>query len=256
MKLSIYQGCGVLGDVSSNINLMEDNILLANKNNSQLVIFPELFPTGYNLPSDKLKKITTEIDQKQLLSQLSEKYNIALICGFSGIDERGKLENLCGFWNEKGDLLHQHKKVFLWGEESKYFSGGNQFKVFEWNGSKIGICICFDIEFPESVRELAVNEAKLIFCASSAMDDYNISRVMIPTRAMENQIFVIYCNRSGIENGLEYFGESVVASPKGNILQKFTKNEEGIKTLEIDMSDIRKTRELFSYTEILKGIIK
>ena len=99
------------------------------------------------------------------------------------------------------------------------------------------------------MRSLALQGAELIAAPTALMFPYTqIPRVLIPTRALENQVFVAYANRIGTEGNLKYCGLSTIADPDGNVLAQ-AGEEETLLIAEIDRTAIEKTRAVFSYLD-------
>jgi len=110
-------------------------------------------------------------------------------------------------------------------------------------GLKVGLLICYDIEFPEASRMLALAGAELISVPTALMEPYcRTTRIIIPTRAYENQLFVAYVNRCGTEADLTYCGLSCVVGPDGEDLVRAGKTE-GLFFAEIDVSAIAAAKE-------------
>ena len=113
--------------------------------------------------------------------------------------------------------------------------------------SKIGILICYDVEFPEISRVLALKGAKII-CISAAMESLFHWKIAARARALENTCFILACNRAGKENEIEYVGHSHIVKPDGKILASLG-YDEGILIKKIDLSDIEISKKNNSYIE-------
>ena len=91
----------------------------------------------------------------------------------------------------------------------------------------LGLLICYDIEFPEPARRLALAGADIILIATALMEPYEqVAKYVIPARAYENQVYVAYANHSGTDDGLSYIGLSSICGPDGAVLAAAGKNEE------------------------------
>ena len=99
--------------------------------------------------------------------------------------------------------------------------------VAELDGLKLGILICYDVEFPENVRLLALQGAELVAVPTANMAPYTfVCRSLVPARAYENHLFLAYANRCGHEGELEYLGQSCIVAPDGTDLARAGAGEE------------------------------
>lgn len=108
---------------------------------------------------------------------------------------------------------------------------------------RIGVLICFDIEFPEVMRATAALDVDLVVVPTSLMvTACAVPRLLVPARALENQVFVGYANRIGEDAAHSYPGESVIAGPDGAVLARAGEGPELI-TARIHSTDVAKARE-------------
>ena len=117
-----------------------------------------------------------------------------------------------------GKSLCNYRKTHLFGEldHSMFSKGPDSFPVIELNGWKLGLLICYDLEFPENTRRLALAGAELIVVPTANMAPYDfIADVTVRCRAFENQCYVAYANYCGHEGDIRYCGQSSVAAPNG-----------------------------------------
>jgi 5-aminopentanamidase len=134
-------------------------------------------------------------------------------------------------------------------EEQRLFTPGQQRVLHTIAGVRVGVLICYDVEFPEAVRALALEGAELIAVPTALMFPYTqIPKVLIPTRALENQIFVAYANRIGVEGDLKYCGLSTIAAPDGNVLAQ-ADEAEALVVVNIERAAIAETRSIFAYLD-------
>ncbi len=121
--------------------------------------------------------------------------------------------------------------------------------VFDLNGIKTGMLICYDVEFPENVRTLALAGAELIL-VPTALPEGIISRrvadTVVPTRAFENGVFVVYADLCGTENDLSYGGRSVILGPDGDELARAGMRET-LLVAEVDPADYDDARSQNPY---------
>jgi predicted amidohydrolase len=139
--------------------------------------------------------------------------------------------------NARGKILDNYRKTHLFGRSERLnFSAGDKLpKICKVNGLPVGVLNCYEAEFPELARTLALQGAKLIVIPTAADNYYilpngkmtpvpypDISRLLLPAHAFENHIFIAYCNCCGIEkvgkHRWSFRGNSVVAGPHGQII--------------------------------------
>ena len=111
--------------------------------------------------------------------------------------------------------------------------------------------ICFDVEYPEAVRALAVRGAQLIAVPTSLMAPYDVvATTMVPARAAENQVYVAYANRVGREEGrFRYVGQSTVAGPSGEVVARAPADAQTLLFADLDPEEIARVRSVYSYLD-------
>lgn len=147
-----------------------------------------------------------------------------------------------------GKALAYYRKTHLFTDESKVFSSGKEWTKVSLGDVTIGMLTCYDIEFPEPARALALQGVNLLIVNSANMAPYEyIHRLFIQARALENQLFVVYCNRIGSNEKYEYHGQSAIVGPDGKILSEIAEDLEEIQMVDISLEDIKKSKEVFNY---------
>jgi predicted amidohydrolase len=119
-----------------------------------------------------------------------------------------------------GRLLANHRKQLNspGSFEEDYFKPGDCATYFDFAGIKIALMICYEVEFPESVRIAAANGAQLVLVPTALVSQWAIvAEKLVPTRAFENGVWLVYANHAGHENGLDYFGGSKIVAPNGDV---------------------------------------
>jgi len=119
----------------------------------------------------------------------------------------------------------------------------------ELDGVPVGILICYDIEFPEPVRTLALDGAAIVLVPTALTRPYGfVAHTLVPARAWEDQVFVVYADRCGSEGDLDYVGLSTIAGPDGKIVAQ-AGDSETLLIAEIDLDARERARSLFNYLE-------
>ncbi|MFH1709581.1 MAG: carbon-nitrogen family hydrolase [bacterium] len=231
------------GDIQSNlktvINLTEKTL----KFNPDMIIFPEMFATGFAYPY--INKIAKDyfIELTTFLTNLSYKTNAHIIGGSIPEIFEGKLYNTSIVFSPDRKALGFCRKIhpFSLTDESKYFSGGDRIAPIETHLAKLGIIICYDIRFPEIARKLALEGAELLIVpAQFPRPREHHWHTLLMSRAIENQVFLVGVNRIGGKNP-EHFGHSIAIDPYGNVLDELD-DKEGILVCEIDLGRIEEVR--------------
>ena len=212
---------------------------------SDIIIFPELTLSGFPT-SDKVKAAHANAeDSFQSIIQVSLKYQTKVLIGH--IEKSGNDFYNSAFLIMQGQARVIHQKAHLWLDDQGVFQPGKYSTLFPINNHQIGSQICFDLEFPEGSRSLATQGAELILMPNGNMHPYeNTHYILSQARAIENQVFVVTCNRVGQGHGGLFAGESLVTSPFGEVLLKMGSTET-IHTLELDMSEVQRSRADYQY---------
>jgi len=252
MYLAIGQAPIILGDISKNLEIMEKMIIEAQKksdSNLDLIVFPELFITGYNLRdnySTTAEKIPSSAIAQNGICELAKKFEIHILTGI--VEKSGKsLFNSAIMIGPKGYIGHYQKRFlpnFGPFEEKMYFGEGKESNVFDTPFGKIGVQICYDIFFPETSMDLAHNSADLIInLSASPTTSRPLFHRMLPARAIETTCFYAYSNNIGTQGSLTFAGESLVVDPRGKTISEMPSFEEGVIVCELKFEELERFRE-------------
>jgi (R)-amidase len=186
---------------------------------ADLIAFPELFLSGYTLTD--VEELAVRLDSPELegLADVAQEHATALIVGVAERVSDG-VANSAICVGERGDLVAVYRKVQLYGgNESDAFVAGNELLVVELCGTKVGLMICFDVEFPEIARALTRAGAELLVTVSANMEPFgNDHAVFASARALENGLPHAYVNQVGPgEKDLIFTGGSAIVSPDGEV---------------------------------------
>lgn len=210
-----------LGDVRENLSRIRSIASeIARKSKAvDIAVFPELATTGYFL-GKKWKTLAEEIPGPVTdeLSKIASENGYYLVCG---VDEKDgdSIYDSAVLIDPNGKIIGSYRKVHLWDTEKKYFSRGQNFPVFKTKHCKLGVGICYDLEFPESARTMALEGAEVLLFPSAEIDPMSrqIDSYLL-SRSAENCVFVGFANRIGREApNVSFFGHSQVASPDANV---------------------------------------
>ncbi|WP_146345763.1 carbon-nitrogen hydrolase family protein [Falsiphaeobacter marinintestinus] len=217
MRLAVVQAPAQLDGSAARLNWLEGCLGEIAQQGADLVVLPELFACGYNI-GDALISEAEAADGPVFaaMSEMASRFGVAIHYGFAERDG-DKLFNAAICVSPDGEVLCHHRKLTIPpGFECDYFTPGQGCQVFTYRGLRIATLICYDVEFPETVRHVAAEGAELVLVPTALGADWSwVAHSMIPTRAYENGVFLAYVNSAGVENGMEFLGASVVAAPDG-----------------------------------------
>ena len=217
VKIGIIQLDIHLGEINRNVNYALSNIQNMVEKRVRLIVLPELWSSGFDYKHlEKIAETTPKILKK--ISQLVTDNTIVI--GTMPQIKKEKLYNVAFLINKKG-LLGEYQKIHLFTptEEDKHFTPGKKLVVTPSYLGKIGVLICYDLRFPEIARCLTLKGAEILaISAAWPLERIEHWRILLRARAIENQLFVIAANASGIQNKIKMGGHSAVVSPDGRCL--------------------------------------
>ena len=228
MKLALYQGPGLINDIAGSFALMAAKALQASTAGANLLILPEMYLSGYNIGPENARKHALTPAGLAPAQEIARTHNIALAFGYPELVEH-KVANSAVLIGPGGDILLNYRKSHLFGalDRAMFTAIGTEFPIVELGGFKIGMLICYDIEFPEPARRLALAGADILLIPTAQMQPYEqVARHVLPARAYENQVYTAYANHSGADDGLSYVGLSSICGPDGTLLAMAARGEE------------------------------
>ena len=244
MIIALYQGAGKPTEVEENLKIIHAKSVSAADQGADLIIFPELFLSGYNI-GQRVQDLAQQADGPAYhqAAQIAREADIAILYGYP---ERLDTEvyNSALLIDRNGSTRANYRKTHLYGSyEKSFFKPGDTLLIAELEGLNIGILICYDVEFPEAVRALTYAGADLIAVPTALMEDYcRVAEHIVPTRAYESEIFVAYVNRCGFEGDTIYCGRSCLVGPDGRDILRAGQSEELLVAV-IDKKAIAEERE-------------
>lgn len=252
VKLAVGQMKVAQGDTEKNLEKIVSIITEAADNKADLVCLPELAYTGYFLESKELQKLAEPVDGPfvQTLSRLAKEKNIYVIAGYAeSADIPGRMYNSAVFIDNKGRTVGNMRKVYAWGQEKLKFREGTEFPVYDTPLGKIGIMICYDVEFPEPARIEALKGAEIIFVpAVWSIPAERRWDVDLAGNALFNILFTVGANPAG-DNCC---GTSQVVGPDGVVRARASHDDEEILFCEVDLNEIIAVRSWLPYLNDFK----
>ncbi|GAB3735848.1 carbon-nitrogen hydrolase family protein [Amycolatopsis oliviviridis] len=190
---------------------------------ADLVVAAEMISTGYHIGA-RTQELAEPADGPTAarMSSLARETGVALVYGYPESDG-GRVYNAVQLIGPDGRRLANYRKTHLFGDiDRNWFEPGAEAVVqADLDGLRIGLLICYDVEFPELVRAHALAGTELLVVPTALMSPYElVADTLVPARAYESQLFVAYANRCDTEQDLTYCGRSCVVAPTGEVLAR------------------------------------
>ncbi len=252
MKAAFIQFDPVFGDIEGNVARA---LALVERADAEVIVLPELFSTGYLITS---KEEACDLSEPgpggrttAALCAAARKKNAHIVAGLN--ERQGDTLFNSAVIAAPSGYLATYRKIHLFNEEKLWFQPGDLgFSVYDIGSCRIGVMICFDWFFPESMRTLALQGAALLCHPANLVLPY-CQDAMI-TRCLENRVFAVTANRTGEEkrNGkaFRYTGRSQITAPGAKILYQAGAETDEIGVAGIDVS-LSRDKNLNPYNHIL-----
>ena len=252
MRVGYVQTSPIFGEIAQNFKQVEN--LLGNTK-ADLIVLPELFATGYTFISKEEAKSmaeNTKGETAKFLIRLAEKTGAVVVGGF--IEEDGNQIFNSSMIVSDSEVLGTYRKLHLYYKEKLWFSPGNKpLKLYSVKNVKIGVMICFDWFFPETIRSLALLGADIIAHPANLVLPY--CQNAMTTRCLINRVFAVTCNRIGNEvrgkDNFVFTGGSQITSYNGEVLSTAPTDKPHIDFVEIDVTQAR-DKNLNKYNNIFE----
>ncbi len=247
-----------IGDVACNLDTHLEYIRQAKQAGVDLLLFPELSLTGYNL-EDLVYEVAipahSDNPTLQALLSASATNQMDLMVGFVDIDARSRYYIAAAYISD-GKILHVHHKVYLptytMFDEGRYFAWGDSVKAFDTRFGRLGMLICEDFWHASPPYLLWLDRADLLLFHSASpgrgldsSDRLSSARwVQLVNQAYGSLFtnFIIHCNRVGFEDGLNFWGGSTIVDPDGEVMIGGPMHEEALIVQGIDVNHLRRAR--------------
>jgi predicted amidohydrolase len=247
LNVSLGQMDVAFGEPERNLSTVREMTAEARRRGSEVVVFPELWSTGYDL--ERVEEYATPTDEGIFaeVAELAREHSIHIIGSLLAV--RGKrYSNTAVIYSPQGQPLAEYSKAHLFKlmEEDKYLVPGEEAPVFDLPWGRSGLALCYDLRFPELFRKYALAGAKIVFLAA----EWPYPRLMhwqtlLKARAIENQFFMVACNRVGESGDWSFFGRSAIYGPSGELIVG-AGEEETLLTSVIDLDAMDEIRRLIT----------
>jgi predicted amidohydrolase len=219
MRVALYQCPPLPLDPAANLQRLHQ--LAMEAKGADLLVLPEMFMTGYNIGAEAVSTLAEVYNGEwaQQIGRIAKTAGLTIVYGYPERTADGQIYNAVQLIDSHGERRCNYRKTHLFGDldRSMFSAGGDEVPVVELNGWKLGFLICYDLEFPENARRLALAGAELILVPTANMIPFDfVADVTVRSRAFENQCYVAYANYCGHEGDIHYCGQSSIAAPDGS----------------------------------------
>ena len=242
-----------LGCIADNLAAVEVQITIAKETGADLIIFPELALSGYFL-KDLVPEVALRIDSPEIRGLIELSRGISIAIGFVEETDDYNFFN-SALYLEDGRICHLHRKVYLptYGlfDEQRYLARGEQFRAFDTKFGRFGMLICEDMWHLSASYILAMDGAATLICLSSSpargiegdsLGSASAWQKLTSTTAMFLNCRVLYSNRVGYEDGVNFWGGSEYIAPSGESIVRGSLFEEDLVTARVDEGSLRRER--------------
>ena len=242
-----------LGCVDDNLFLIEERVRQAIDDGQDLIVFPELALTGYFL-KDLVPEAARRLDSPEIQRLLLLSRDISIAIGFVEVTDDYRFFN-SALYLENGAIRHLHRKVYLptYGlfDEQRYLARGERFRAFDTKFGRMGMLVCEDMWHLSASYILAMDGATTLICLSSSpgrgvegesLGSADAWQQLTATTALFLNCRVLYCNRVGFEDGINFWGGSEYVAPSGESLARGKLLEEDSLAVLLDEGALRRER--------------
>ncbi|MFF7392834.1 carbon-nitrogen hydrolase family protein [Streptomyces scabiei] len=251
MRTALLQSSGLPGSVVGNLKVLDEAARRAADAGAGLVVTPEMFLTGYAIGDDIARLAeAADGDSADAVAEIAGRHGVAIVYGYP--ERAGEtVFNAAQLVSAEGVRLANYRKTHLFGcFERDHFAPGERSVVqADLGGLRVGLLICYDVEFPENVRAHALAGTDLLVVPTAQMHPFQfVAESMIPVRAFENQMYVAYVNRVGREGEFEFVGLSTLAGPDG-VARTRAGRAEDLVLADVDPAFVAASREANPYLQ-------
>ncbi|MGB3316664.1 MAG: carbon-nitrogen hydrolase family protein [Albidovulum sp.] len=220
-RVLLYQGPSPAGDIEGAFATIARELQTAAAAGADLAVFPELFLPGYNF--DRVGALTEAKDGlwSARLGEMARDAGCGLVAGYA--ERQGEdLYNAALAIGPDGRMLANYRKIQLYGpREAALFRPGDRYAIFDYQGRRAALLICYDVEFDGHVAALAKLGVELILVPTANMVPFqHVCRNTVPAHAFNHAVAIVYANFCGIEGDLTYCGESLIVARDGAVLAR------------------------------------
>jgi len=246
VKVALAQLAPKLNDKATNLAKIEKAVA---RSHADLVMFGELFLSGY-MARDAFPRLAETIPgpATERLSKIASEFGAHIVMGMPERDAKGRMLYNTSVLVAPDGAIHRYRKVYPANfgpfEEGLYFGRGSELTLADTRLGKLGLLICYDLFFPELAKQYALDgaDALVIISASPATSKPFFDKIL-PARAIENTLFVLYTNLVGTELNIVFQGGTQALGPRGEDLGRARDFKEDLVLADVDLHHLRVARE-------------
>ncbi|MCP4023396.1 MAG: amidohydrolase [Desulfobacteraceae bacterium] len=243
----VVQNC-IAGNFDANLTKCLEFTEKAAQKGAEVVVFPEMNLTGY-VTGKKILKIAKPVSHelKEQLLQKAQSLNLAILAGLAEKASNGSIFSSHLVVLPDGSV-EKYRKIHTSPYEQKYFTPGDDIKIFATQKLNFGIQLCYDAHFPELTLSMALQKIDAVFIPhasprGNSQEKFDSWVRHLRARAFDNSIFVFACNQTGNNlANLTFPGIALAIGPDGNLISTFLEDKEGIHMVHIKKNLLDKVR--------------
>jgi 5-aminopentanamidase len=225
-------------DVTGNLRRLDAICASAASQQVEVLVTPEMFASGYAITLGEVLRFAEEAGgpTEAAVAEIARRHGLAVVYGHPERAPDGGAYNAATMIGRDGIVRGRHRKVHLYGDVDRGQFVANPVRpaAFGFGESRVGMLICYDVEFPESVRALTVDGARVVLVPTANMVGCEeVQEILVRARACENNCGVVYANYCGSDDVFEYNGLSMICGPRGEVLA-----QAGNRTEELVIADL------------------
>lgn len=247
MKVAALQHDITWADRDANFHHLEQLIRQAVMQGAQFVVLSEMFSTGFVVDRDDIGEPTGG-PSSQFLSRLASELNVWLCGSCPEIEQDDSRPFNSLVVAHPNGTTDRYRKIhpFTYGGEDKHFRAGSDFLTINIDDLRVSFFVCYDLRFADEFWALAPDTDLYVIPANWPESRREHWMSLLTARAIENQSYVVGCNRVGDGGGLHYSGDSMMIDPQGIVIAKGNADEV-ILHAEITAARVTETRERFPF---------
>jgi predicted amidohydrolase len=216
---------------------------------AQLLLFPELWLSGFDLPHAADYARAWEAADRAHCAALAREAGLYLGGSVIVRDDQGRPANTAVLFSPQGNLVAAYRKVHLFAPmgETRFLAAGEATPSFALPWGRTALAVCYDLRFPELFRRYADAGVTLVLLpAQWPIPRVEHWRILLRARAIENQCVVVACNRAGADaDGTVFGGHSAVIAPHGQVLVEAAETPD-LLLVDVDLEEVARVRKEFS----------
>ena len=256
MRIAAFQMKAVVGDVAANLLRIEAAARQAADGGARILVAPELATTGYGAGA-MISDLAEPSDGGQVtqLTAISREHGLAIAAGFAEREGADVFNSVAFADGDSEPVIYRKRQLYGAYERALFSPGPPASALRTMDGLTFGLLICYDVEFPECVRHLALAGADAVLVPTALPESpfaNFIATSVVPVRAFENQLFIAYANHVGRDDSFCYAGLSRIVGPDGAAIAAGGTCEDIVIFADIDPDDFACSREANTYLSDLR----